>query len=136
MEVAFLCKRKQGVALALPVEANREDAVSRAHFGKWMIRHIDSWFAFTRHLGLGIEMEDIVLVTGRHRTRSHYNIVFNKGQNSRVLLRVQTPATDAVHWQVLRQQTQGAMLGRGPSGKVLVAISNNQWTLNSTDVFS
>ena len=80
-------------------------------------------------------MEDIVLVTGRHRTRSHYNIVFNKGQNSRVLLRVQTPTTDAVHWQVLRQQTQGAMLGRGPSGKVLVAIVNNQWTLNSPDVF-
>ena len=64
-------------------------------------------------------MEDIILVTGCHRTRSHYNIVFYESQEgSRVLLSFQTPATDAVHWQVLGQQTQRAMLGRGPSGVV------------------
>ena len=119
MEVNFLFKGKEGAALSLPVAAQREDTVSRAHFGKWMIRNIDSWFAFTLHLGLGIEMEDIILVTGCHRTRSHYNIVFYESQvDSRVLLRFQTPATDTVHWQVLGQQTQRAMLGRGPSGVV------------------
>ena len=106
--------------------AKREDTVSQAHFGKWMIKHIDSWFAFTEHHGLGIEMEDIVLVTGCHRTRSHYNIVFYESQvNSRVSLRVQTPATDTVHWQVLGQQIQGAMFGCGPSG--VVRGHNCQW---------
>ena len=91
-----------------------------------MIRNIDSWFAFTLHLGLGIEMEDIILVTGCHRARSHYNIVFYESQEgSRVLLRFQIPATDTVHWQVLSQQTQRAMLGRGPSG--VVGGHNCQW---------
>ena len=71
-------------------------------------------------------MEDIVLLTGCHRARSHYNIVFYESQvDSRVSLRFQTPAIGTVHWQVLGQQIQGAMLGRGPSGEV--RGRNCQW---------
>jgi hypothetical protein len=32
--------------------------MSKDHFRKWILQHIDSWFAFTQNLGLGIEMED------------------------------------------------------------------------------
>ena len=64
-------------------------------------------------------MEDIVLVTGCHRTNSRSNIVFYDSQvDSRVSLRVRTPAVGAVHWQVLSQRIQGAMLSHGPSGEV------------------
>ncbi|KAF8266750.1 hypothetical protein EI94DRAFT_138204 [Lactarius quietus] len=120
VEVAFLCTKKQGAALSLPVAALREDTVSRAHFGKWMTRHIESWFAFSQRHGMEIEMEDIVLVTGFHRTTSRSNDVFNDGQNSRVSLRVQTPGNGTtVHWQVLGQRHHGAMLSSGPSWETL-----------------
>jgi hypothetical protein len=45
------------------------------------VKHIDSWFAFARKLGLGIEqMEEIILVTGCDRTRSWTNVAFLGGQ--------------------------------------------------------
>ena len=106
--------------MSLPVVARREDTLHQAHFGRWLIRHIDSWFAFSQWHGMGIQMEDIILVTGCHRTRSRSNIVFYDSQvDSRVSLRVQTPGIGTtVHWQVLSQRIQGAMLSHGPSGEV------------------
>ena len=82
-----------------------------------MLGHVDSWLNFSQRLGLGITMEDIVLVTGCHRTRSRSNIVFHA--DSRVSLRVtvQTPGPGTtVRWQVL--STQGAVLSYGPNGEV------------------
>ncbi|KAH9004603.1 hypothetical protein EDB86DRAFT_1966273 [Lactarius hatsudake] len=120
-EVTFSSTRKHGAALSLPVVARREDTLSQAHFGTWMTRHIDSWFAFSQRHGLGIEMEDIVLVTGNHRTRSWSNIAFYESRvDSRVSLRVQAPGIGTtVHWQVLSQRIQGAVLSHGPSGESL-----------------
>jgi len=47
---------------------------------KWIVTHIDLWYAFTRRLGLGItRMEDIVLVMGCDLTRSSTNIAFLQG---------------------------------------------------------
>ena len=64
-------------------------------------------------------MEDIVLVTGCHRTRSRSNIVFYDSHDDRVSLRVETPGPGTtVRWQVLSQRIQGTMLSHGPSGEV------------------
>ena len=74
-------------------------------------------------------MEDIVLVTGCHRTRSWSNIAFDESQaDSRVSLSVQTPSTDGttVRWRVLSQGMQGAVVHHGPSGEVcnlLIALA-------------
>lgn len=121
-EVSFSCPGKHGAALSLPVVARREDTLSQAHFGKWMTRNIDSLFAFSQRHGLGVEMEDIILVTGCHRTRSWSNVSFYESQaDSRVSLSVQTPSTHGttVRWRVLSQGMQGAVLNRGPSGENL-----------------
>ena len=101
--------------------ARREDTFAQAHFRKWMTKHIDSWFSFTQRHGLGIEMEDVVLVTGCHRTRSWTNIAFYEGQaDARVSFGVKV--TDiygtAVKWQASSQHAQGAVLSHGPSGEV------------------
>ena len=99
--------------------------MARGDFAKWITSHIDSWFAFTRRLGLGIEMEDIVFVTGRHRTRSSTNIVFYEGQaNSQVSFGVQVTGDvgAGVNWQITRRHIQGAMLSQGPSGGVCGAV--------------
>ena len=74
-------------------------------------------------------MEDIVLVTGCHRTRSWSNIAFYEGQaNARVSFGVQVPGIygTTVNWRVSSQHIQGAELSRGPSGEVCgaqIAIS-------------
>ncbi|KAH8999211.1 hypothetical protein EDB92DRAFT_942199 [Lactarius akahatsu] len=84
--------------------------------------HIDSWFAFTQELGLGIEMEDIVLVTGCHRTRSWSNIAFNDIQtDARLSLGVEVAGTlgASVNWRVSSHRLQGAVLGHRPNGENL-----------------
>ena len=99
--------------------AQREDTLARTDFAKWMIGHIDSWFNFARRLGLGIDqMEDLVLVTGRHRTRSWSNIAFDGSQtDAQVSFGVQVTGA-GVSWQVSSQNIQGAVLSHGPSGEV------------------
>ncbi|KAI9435634.1 hypothetical protein BJY52DRAFT_1389651 [Lactarius psammicola] len=120
-DVSFSCERKSGAVLSFPVTAQREDTVARGDFGKWITRHIDSWLAFTKHLGLGIEQEeDIVLVTGRHRTRSWTNIAFYEGQAEASFgVQVTGDVGASVNWQVSRNHIQGAMLSQGPSGRDL-----------------
>lgn len=103
--------------------ARREDTVVLDLFRKWIIKHIDSWFNFAQGLQLGIAMEDIILVTGCHRTRSWTNISFNE-----VRLGVQLPLTvdvadtlgTNVTWGVSNDRIQGAVRNQGPGGKVRV----------------
>ncbi|KAH9959643.1 hypothetical protein BC827DRAFT_1156210 [Russula dissimulans] len=73
--VSFACPgRRKGAVLCLLVKARLEDTLAQGDFGKWILRNIDHWFAFTRRLGLGIErMEQIILVTGCDRMRSWTN---------------------------------------------------------------
>jgi len=104
------------------VTAQREDTIARGDFAAWITSHIDSWFAFVRRLGLGVEkMEDIVLVTGRHRTRSRTNIAFYEGQAAAQVsfgVQVTGDVGAGINWQVSRRNIQGAMLSQGPSGVV------------------
>ncbi|SRR6266702_132971 len=120
-EVSFSCTRKRGAVLSFPVIARREDTVSQDHFRKWIIRHIDTWLAFTQLHGLGIEMEDIVLVTGCHRTRSWTNLAFNEVQAG-AQLSLKVDVADAlganVHWGVSNVRIQGTVQNQGPSGEV------------------
>jgi hypothetical protein len=104
------------------VNAQREDTISRKHFREWITNHIDRWFAFTQELGLGIEMEDIVLVTGRHRTRSWSNISFSEVQaKAKLSLGVEVAGSSAsVHWRVSSRRIQGAVLSHRPNGEVCV----------------
>jgi hypothetical protein len=86
-----------------------------------MVKHIDSWFAFVRKLGLGIEqMEEIILVTGCDRTRSWTNITFLDGQvNAEVSfgVRVEGPDTN-IHFRLLPDLVRRAVIGQGPEGTV------------------
>ena len=66
-------------------------------------------------------MEDIVFVTGRHRTRSSTNIAFYEGQADAQVsfgVHVTGDVGASVNWQVTRRHIQGAMLSQGPSGEV------------------
>lgn len=106
----------------LPVDASRWDTLARQDFGQWMVKNIDCWFAFARQLGLGIEqMEDIVLVTGCHRTKSWANVAFLEGhtdaQASFGVEVVRGPAI-AIKWQFFPSRARGAMCSWGPEGKV------------------
>jgi hypothetical protein len=94
------------------------------------VKHIDTWFAFARNLGLGIErMEEILLVTGCDRTRSWANIAFlgNQGDSQVSFgIRVENPGP-SITFQFSPENAQGAVLHHGPEGEVrLYAVRNNQ----------
>jgi hypothetical protein len=117
-DVSLLCQGRRGAVLSLPVDARREDTISKGDFGRWMIKHIDNWFNFTKRLGLGIHrMEDIVLVTGCDRAKSSTNVVFENQVDSPVSFGVQV-AGDTITWQFPPTHTRGVALNRGPSGTV------------------
>ncbi|KAH8984037.1 hypothetical protein EDB92DRAFT_1546751 [Lactarius akahatsu] len=114
--------KKQGAVLSLPVTTQREDTLTQDHFREWIAKHIDSWFAFTKRLRLGVEMEDIVLVTGCHRTRSWSNMTFNEVQtDAQFSLGVDVAGTlgASVKWRASSLRIQGAVLSQGPSGENL-----------------
>ncbi|KAH9165393.1 hypothetical protein EDB89DRAFT_304379 [Lactarius sanguifluus] len=121
-EVSFSCTKKQGAVLTLPVAALREDTLTQDRFRKWIITHIDSWFAFTQELGLGIGIGDIILVTGYHRTRSWSNITFNEVQtDAQFSLAVEVAGAfgASVNWRASNLRIQGAVPNHGPSGENL-----------------
>ena len=120
-DVSFSCPMKEGAVLCLPIQAKGEDTVASADFGKWIIKHINCWFAWARHLGVGIDrMEDIVLVTGTHRTRSCTNVAFLGGQRDAQAsfgAKVDRCGENvAINWKP--SQNRGAVLNFGPDGEV------------------
>ena len=118
-EVSFSCRGKQGALLCLPIQAKREDTVLRDGFGKWMIAHIDLWFAWIRQKGLKVDrMEDIILVTGTDVTRSWANVAFLGGQaDARVSFNVEV-AQSRINWKFSPERKTGAVWNWRPSDEV------------------
>ena len=64
-------------------------------------------------------MEDIVLVTGTHLTRSWINVAFLEDQtDSWVSFEFQRAADTSINWHVSPDRIIGAVLNSGPTGKV------------------
>jgi len=87
--------------------------------------HIDHCWAFTQRLDLGIDhMEDIVLVTGFHRTRSWANVAFLESQGDEpVSFGVEVAHAEnpdmSINWRISPERVRGAaVLNWGPGGKV------------------
>jgi len=97
----------------------RENTLAKGDFGRWMVKHIGSWFAFARNLGLGIdEREEIILVTGCDRTRSWTNIAFLGGQaDAQVSFGVRVEGPD-IRFQLSPELVRGAVISQGPEGVV------------------
>jgi hypothetical protein len=107
--------------LSLPIAARREDTIALGDFKRWIVKHIDIWFAFARKLGLGIEqMEEIILVTGCDRTRSWANVAFlGNYVDARVSFGVQAEGPDpCINFQFSPENARGAVLRHGPEGTV------------------
>ena len=99
----------------------RENTLAQGEFGRWMVKHIGSWFAFVRNLGLGIEeMSEIILVTGCDRTRSWTNVAFLGGQpDAQVSFGVKVGGPDTnINYQLLPEHVRGAVISQGPEGTV------------------
>ena len=87
-----------------------------------MIKHIDTWFAFARALGLGIEhMEEIVLVTGLHLTRSWATVAFFAGRpNAQASFgfHVTHGTNVSISWWCSPGSVPGGVRSWGPEGSV------------------
>jgi hypothetical protein len=103
------------------VSAQCADTIALGDFAKWIVKHIDVWFAFAQNLGLGLSrMEEIVFVTGRHLARSSINVVFSESQGGeQVAYGVTTDTSGAnLEWQLSREDIRGVVFNCGPSGQV------------------
>ncbi|KAI0280168.1 hypothetical protein BGY98DRAFT_347764 [Russula aff. rugulosa BPL654] len=122
-QATFKYNRTRGAAvLSLPVTARREDTLARGDFKLWIVKHIDTWFAFARKLGLGIErMEEIILVTGCDHSKSWANIAFlGNHADSQVSFGVRVENPDpTITFQYSPENSQGAVLHHGPEGENL-----------------
>ena len=124
--------------LSLPMVTQRQDTRAREDFGKWMLNHIDRWFAFARGLRLGInQMEEMILVTGCDYTGSWANVTFLEGQTyGQASLKVVQGSDVGINWQFLSGNPEGVVCNRGPEGKVrrlqTIAISE---TLKAMSAF-
>ena len=80
-------------------------------------------------------MEDIILVTGFHRTRSWANVAFLESHtDAQVSFGVEVADVDGpgmrVKWQHSLERVRGPVLSWGPDGKVCYhAVCEGQWKL-------
>jgi hypothetical protein len=107
--------------LSLPVNGRREDTLSEREFKTWIVKHIDSWFAFARERGMGVDrMEEIILVTGCDRTKSWANAAFLENLDASQVsfgVSVENP-NSRINFQFLPENAQGAEFHHGPEGEV------------------
>ena len=83
-----------------------------------MVNNVDSWFAFAESLGLGVDsMEDIILVTGRHRARSWVIATFSDSQPG-AHVSFGTEAFDDSGVDLEWRDARGGDLKLGPKGRV------------------
>ena len=99
-----------------------------------MTKNIDSWLPWVRRLGVGIDrMEDIVLVTGTHRTRSWTNVAFPGGQVDGLVSFGANVTTRndivTVNWKFSHEYTRGAVMHYGPIGRVRHCL-RLRWLVN------
>lgn len=87
-----------------------------------MLNHIKAWFEFAQRLNLVERMEDIILVTGRHLTKSWINVAFHPGcPNASVSFN--TYLSDDRDVRIETNYVHGAELKLGPIGRVRFPIS-------------
>jgi hypothetical protein len=116
--VTFSCPNGRGALSYLPFSGERKGTVARDDFGRWTTSNISNCMRLARHLGLGdTQMEDIILVTGCHLTRSWVNVTFSRNQGpAHVKLGIRRSADSEVdfdEWEV-----NGGDVKFGPRGKV------------------
>jgi hypothetical protein len=115
--------------LFLPVRAQRKDTIARGEFGKWIIEYVERCLVFAQQLGLGlVHMEDIILVTGYHRTKSWANVAFMKSHTDaqpEVSFRADVTNnndSEVINWRFSPDRSRGAELNLGPDGEVCCHI--------------
>ena len=98
-----------------------EDTLAVGQFREWITKNIDSWFALTQKHQLGRKMEDIILVTGCHRTRSWSNIAFQGVEGDKQFslgVNVAGALGASIKWKSSTVNVSGALHNQGPSGEV------------------
>ena len=86
-----------------------------------MVGHIDEWIAFSQQLGLGINLEDLILVTGCHLARTWATIAFQERRES-ITFGYRASGVSDVKWQFTPEGAHGVAYNLGPSGDVRLSI--------------
>ncbi|KAI0049011.1 hypothetical protein FA95DRAFT_981020 [Auriscalpium vulgare] len=63
-EVLFTTTKQRGAVLVLPEQAQRLDVGTSPTYESYIAKHCDLWLAYAHQKGYGVDLEDILLVTG------------------------------------------------------------------------
>jgi len=115
-QVTFSCSTKQGALISLPFPTECMDTVAHGDFSKWIVKNIDDCMKLADDLGWGVNrMEDIILVTGRHLTKSWVHVAFSESRGgARVSFCVRVTGASSVHLE--ERNVTGGELKLGPNG--------------------
>jgi hypothetical protein len=122
---SFSCNQKHGAALYLPDDANRKDAINYRDYKQYMLKNIDTWYALDDVQRLDLQMEDLILVTGRDLAKSWLVAAFAADEDSgSVQIGIEGPAGTAglsVGASVSWQNARGVEYHWGPHPNITVA---------------
>jgi len=122
-DVTFSCSETRGALSYLPFPANHEETTAHGDFKRWILKNINDCFKVAHAFGCGVNMGDIVLVTGRYLARSWINVAFaGSGGNAQVTFKV---ATRNLRVDLEERDVSGAELKLGPRGEV--RLLHNFW---------
>jgi len=120
-QLSFSCSRRRGAILSLPVPAQCKDTVVQKAFAKFILKHIDEWFAFAHERDFGIRREDIILVTGCHLAKTWATVAFQE-RGEQLSFGARVSGSSDITWQFTPEGAGGVAFNLGPSGEVRFCI--------------
>ncbi|KAI0315936.1 hypothetical protein OF83DRAFT_306064 [Amylostereum chailletii] len=115
--LSFSSARTQGAVLAIPDTVHAEQIRNPGAYDRYVETHAERWHALAARRHLGLQMEDLMLVTGRDLTKSWGNAVFcDHSLDGRISLEVDfAPLGGAqVASHIRWTNVQNAMINWGP----------------------
>jgi hypothetical protein len=99
----------------------RTDTIVQKAFAKFILNHIDEWYAFAHECEFGIRREDIILVTGCHLAKTWGTVAFQE-RGEQLSFGVQVSGSSDITWQFTPEGAGGVAFNLGPSGQVRFCI--------------
>ncbi|KIM79180.1 hypothetical protein PILCRDRAFT_570929 [Piloderma croceum F 1598] len=121
----FSCQQKHGAALYLPDDASRKDAINYRDYKQYMLKNIDRWYALDDVQRLDLQLEDLILITGRDLAKSWLVAAFAAEDDSAMVqIGIEGPAGTtglSVGASVFWQNARGVEYHWGPQPNITVA---------------
>lgn len=133
-QISFRCSRQNGAVLVCD-EVDGKDAHNILFYERYLLKNIEGWHAFVRSQDLPLEIEDLMLVTGRHLTSS-WALAALSGQDDSASVELNvsfmgqagTSLSGGLSWRAMHN----AQENRGPRSRTLHTVISSDRDFDSS----